>query len=109
MHKLAWVHYLSWNAWWAGDGLVLAPGPRPGGSSHEPLRWVMSTTITGAVAARSGQAIPDLPRYLDLLITRFATHGTSHDVGRCRCGDARPCAEEQHVAGLLELVGNACR
>ena len=25
MLKLAWVHYLSWNAWWAGDGLVLAP------------------------------------------------------------------------------------
>jgi hypothetical protein len=37
----------------------------------------MSTTTTGAVAARSGQAMPDLPRYLDLLITRFATHGTS--------------------------------
>jgi hypothetical protein len=83
--------------------------PMAGGSSHEPLRWVMSTTTTGAMAARSSQAMPDLPGYLDLLITRFATYGTSDNPGRCRCGHSRPCAEEQHVAELLELIGNACR
>jgi hypothetical protein len=59
-------------------------------------------------AAGVADASP-LARYVTVLTTRFATHGSGDAPCRCRCGSASPCTEELRVAELLELVAGACR
>lgn len=49
-----------------------------------------------------------MARYVRILI-RFATHAPARDPRRCQCGRPNPCSEEQQVASLLELTGEACR
>jgi hypothetical protein len=72
-----------------------APGRGPGSGGSDGERRPSLT------------AQPDVARYLGVLLARFAAHGRTHDPGRCRCGYPCPCAEEHHVARLLELAGDA--
>ncbi|MGH3156813.1 MAG: hypothetical protein ACRDNF_09595 [Streptosporangiaceae bacterium] len=75
----------------------------------------MSTTIAAAPPhggrrnPRRGRPADDLIRYVQVLTGRFAGHRPGADPGRCRCGGTRPCPEEQQIAYLLELAGDARR
>lgn len=55
------------------------------------------------------QLTDDFTRYVQILTGRFARHRPGDDPPRCRCGRTRPCSEEQQIAYLLELVGDARR
>lgn len=61
----------------------------------------MSTTTTGAMATPSSQPMPDLPGYLDLLITRLATHGST-------CAEPGNPRNAEH-AGRIAAYGGAGR
>lgn len=72
-----------------------APGNDAGLGLHEPQASVADADL--------------LARYVTVLTARFAAHGPGDAPCQCRCGSARPCAEELRVAELLELVAGACR
>lgn len=75
----------------------------------------MSISIATAPARPASQnwqrdrAADELSRYVRTLMCRFAKHRPSDDPGCCRCGRLRPCAQEQRIAFLLELAGDARR
>jgi hypothetical protein len=58
----------------------------------------------------SGAYQPDQAGYLQVLVAEFATHGPAGDERGCRRGGGgQPRLQEQRIAPLLELVGDACR
>jgi hypothetical protein len=49
----------------------------------------------------SGRSAP--ATYRAMLTSRFGQHGVDASGSECRCGAARPCDEERHIALLLEM------
>ena len=53
---------------------------------------------------------PDLAGYLEVLVTEFATQGPAGDERGCRCRrGGQTCLQEQRIARLPELAGDASR
>jgi hypothetical protein len=77
------------------EAMATTTGHDAGPRQHEPA---VSVVDTGPLA-----------RYITVLTSRFAAHGSGDALCRCRCGSARPCEEELRVAELLDLIAGACR
>jgi hypothetical protein len=91
-----------------------AGGNPPSGAGGSTACQLGSVRVPGLMGKDSGHlpsgaAQPDLVRYVRILLARFAAHGRSPDPSRCRCGCPCPCMEEQQVARLLEVAGDACQ
>jgi hypothetical protein len=98
----------------AWEAAGVNPPSEAGKSAIEPAYHlgsvrVPSLTDTDSRHLPPDTAQPDLMRYVRVLLARFAAHGQGQDPGRCLCGNPCPCAEEQQVARLLELAGDACQ
>lgn len=84
-------------------------GPRPDvicRSWHSGVQLVASRDDG---QASSGAYQPDLAGYLQVLVAEFATHGSAGGEHGCRCGGGGQCLEEQRIARLPGLAGDACR
>ena len=88
-----------------------SPGIRPSAAARAlPLLPGRALELGGSRGEQPSSTVPaDVTWYMKVLLDRFATHGRVQDSRCCRCGRTSPCAEEDQVAFLLELAGDACR